>query len=128
MRNPGYRKAYKLAGATRIVRVTDWMVNQMMIYIENPKVRRITALGGGKADIFAVIVPEGAAVAGKSIVDITAQKGFPAQCVFVAVYNEEKEEFSIPRGPQVINEGDQLFIISTAGEIKQVVELLTKKV
>jgi trk system potassium uptake protein TrkA len=127
MRNPDYRNAYRLAGATRIVRVTDWMVSQMMIYIENPKVRRITALGGGKADIFVVIVPEGAVVEGKSIMDITATHDFPSQCVFVAVYNEQKGEFSIPRGPHVINEGDELYLISTAGDIKKVVELLTKK-
>jgi trk system potassium uptake protein TrkA len=127
MRNPDYRNAYRLAGATKIVRVTDWMVNQMMVYIENPKVRRITALGGGKADIFVVIVPEGAAVEGKSIMDITAMHDFPSQCVFVAVYNEQKEEFSIPRGQHVINEGDELYLISTAGDIKKVVDLLTKK-
>jgi len=63
MRNPGYRNPYRLAGATKIIRVTDLMVNQMMIYIENPQVRRITTIGGGKADVFMVIVPEGAVIA-----------------------------------------------------------------
>ena len=52
---------------------------------------------------------------------------FPSQCVFVAVLNQEKDEFCIPRGKQVINEGDELFLISPAEEIKQVVDLLTRK-
>ncbi|MBN2136326.1 MAG: TrkA family potassium uptake protein [Sedimentisphaerales bacterium] len=127
MRNPDYRNAYRLAGATKIIRVTDLMVNQMMIFIENPQVRRITAIGGGKADVFVVIVPDEARVAGKSIVDITSDSDFPAQCVFVAVYNQARDEFCIPRGNQVIGEGDELFLISPAEDIKQVVDLLTRK-
>jgi trk system potassium uptake protein TrkA len=127
MRNPGYRSPYRLAGATKIIRVTDLMVNQMMIFVENPKVRRITAIGGGKADVFVVVVPEGAGVAGKSIVDITGDSQFPDQCVFVAVFNQEKDEFCIPRGRQIINEQDEVFLISPAEDIKQVVDLLTRK-
>lgn len=127
MRNPGYRNPYRLAGATRIIRVTDLMVNQMMIFVENPKVRRITAIGGGKADVFVVVVPEGAGVAGKSIIDITGDSRFPDQCVFVAVFNQEKDEFRIPRGRQIINERDEVFLISPAEDIKQVVDLLTQK-
>jgi len=127
MRDPSYRNAYRLAGATKIVRVTDLMVSQMMIFIENPQVRRIAAIGGGKADIFVVAVPEGAKVAGRSIAEITSDRQFPSQCVFVAVYNRQNDEFAIPRGKQVINAGDELFIISSAGDLNQVVQLLTRK-
>ena len=125
MRNPAYEKPYRLVGADTIVRVTDLMVNQMMAEIENPEVRRITTIGGGRADIFVVIVPKGAKVAGKSVEDITSSGQFPSQCVFVALYNQESEEFSIPRGKQVVNEGDELFLISTAENIKIITDLLT---
>jgi trk system potassium uptake protein TrkA len=125
MRNPAYEKPYRLAGADTIVRVTDMMVNQMMGEIENPEVRRITTIGGGRADIFVVIVPKGAKVAGESVQDITSSGQFPSQCVFVALYNQEREEFSIPRGKQVVNEGDELFLISTAENIKIITDFLT---
>ena len=127
MRNPEYKNAYRVAGATKIVRVTDLMINQMMIDIENPKVRRITTIGGGKANVFVVVVPEGARVAGKSIVNITSDSEFPSQCVFVAIFSQDREEFCIPRGQQVIAEADELFLISTAEHIKKVVDLLTRK-
>ena len=103
------------------------MINQMMIDIENPQVRRITSIGGGKANVFVIVVPKAARVAGKSIVEITSDPEFPAQCVFVAVYNHDREEFCIPRGRQVITEGDELFLISKAEHIKKVVVLLTRK-
>jgi trk system potassium uptake protein TrkA len=127
MRDPAYKNAYIVAGVHSIVRMTDLMVGQIMMDIENPQVRRITSIGGGKADIFLVIVPEHAKVAGTSIQDIVGSRHFPSQCVFIAVYNKQTEEFSIPRGQQVINEGDELFLISTVDNIKKAVDLLIAK-
>ncbi|MHC4143965.1 MAG: potassium channel family protein [Planctomycetota bacterium] len=92
-----------------------------------PEVRRITTIGGGKADIFIVNVPDGAKVAGKSIKDIVDSRHFPHQCTFVAVYDQQTEEFSIPRGKQIINEGNELFLISAAENIKKAVDFLTAK-
>jgi trk system potassium uptake protein TrkA len=127
MRDPAYKHAYIVASVSSIVRVTDLMVSQMMMDIENPEVRRITTIGGGKADIFIVNVPDGAKVAGKSVKDIVDNRRFPHQCTFIAVYNQQTEEFSIPRGKQIINEGDELFLISTAENIKRAVDFLTAK-
>ena len=127
MRDPAYKNAYIVAGVNSIIRVTDLMVNQMMMDIENPEVRRITTIGGGKADIFLVKVPEGAKVAGKSIKDIVGSRHFPNECTFVAVYDQKTELFSIPRGMQIINEGNELFLISAAENIKKAVDFLTAK-
>ena len=127
MRDPAYKNAYIVAGVSSIVRVTDLMVSQMLMDIENPEVRRITTIGGGKADIFLVKVPEGANVAGKSIKDIVDSRHFPSECTFVAVYDQKTEQFSIPRGLQMINEGNELFLISAAENIKKAVDFLTAK-
>lgn len=124
MRNPAYEDSYKLVGAS-IVRVTDLMINQMMMEIERPKVRRIMTIGGGRGEIFMVIVPQDAKIAGKTVEDIDKSSKFPSQCVFLAVYNQETEEFSIPKGQQVINEGDELFLIATSEDIKQAADFLT---
>jgi len=125
MRDPAYEDAYRLAGVTSIVRVIDLMINEMIMEIERPGVRRIMTIGGGRADIFMVIIPQGAKVTGKSVEDITKNSKFPSQCVFIAVYNQEREEFAIPRGNQVINEGDEVFLISTAEDIKEAADFLT---
>ncbi|MFQ6039429.1 MAG: potassium channel family protein [Candidatus Poribacteria bacterium] len=125
MRDPAYEDAYRLAGVTSIVHVIDLMINEMIMDIEHPKVRRITTIGGGRADIFMVIIPPGAKVAGKRVEDIAKNPKFPSQCIFIATYNREKEEFAIPRGGQVINEGDEVFLISNAENIKEAADFLT---
>ncbi|MHC4573663.1 MAG: potassium channel family protein [Planctomycetota bacterium] len=127
MRDPAYENAYRVAGVNTIVRVTDMMVNEIIMDIENPRVRRVTTIGGGRANIFQVLVPEGARVGGKSVKDIAESQNFPAQCDFIAVYNQKTEEFAIPRGGQVINEGDELFLISPAESINEALDFLTAK-
>ncbi len=127
MRNPAYENAYELAGVDSLVRLTDLIVNEMMMEVEQPRIRRITTIGGGKANIFAVSVPQGAKVAGKSVQDVAESPEFPSQCIFIAVYSPGTEEFSIPRGQRVINEGDELFLISPAEDIKKAVDFLSAR-
>jgi trk system potassium uptake protein TrkA len=124
MRNPSYENAYKLAGVTSVVRVTDLLVNLMIVEIEKPKVRRVLTIGGGKADIYSLVVPEGARVAGQTVQEIARSPAFPPDSIFVAVFNREKDEVSIPRGQQVIHEGDELLMISPADQIKNVTDFL----
>lgn len=124
MRDPAYENAYKLAGVTSITRVTDLMVNQMIVGIEKPRVRKVLTVGGGKADIYSVIIPKGAKVAGQTVESIARSPHFPPQCVFIAVYDRDTKELSIPRGKQVINETDELLLISPAEDIKQVTDFL----
>jgi len=125
MRNPEYESAYKVAGVDTTFRVTDILVDRMLMEIEKPKVRKFTTIGSGGADIYVIIVPERANVAGTSVKEITTDSHFPSDCTFIAVYDKEKETFSIPRGDQVINEEDHLYLISSAEHIKQAADFLT---
>lgn len=125
MRNPAYEDAYKLAGVTSIVRVADLMINQMMIEIGHPVVRIITTIGGGRGEIFMLVIPPGARIAGMSVEDIAKMPKFPKQCVFIATYSQESEEISFPRGNQIINEGDEVFLISPTENVKKAADFLT---
>lgn len=127
MRDPEYENAYQVAGVNAIVRVTDLMVNQMIMEIEKPKVRKITSIGSGKANIFMVTVPKGGKVVGKKVSEIAENRRFPDDCNFIAIFNEAKEEFIIPRGQRVIQEDDELFLISTARDINKAVDFLTAR-
>ena len=125
MRDKNYENAYKVAGVNTIVRVTDMMIDQMIMDIENPRVRKLTTIGGGRANIFAVRIPEGADVSGKQVKDIVQGPNFPSECVFMAVYNHEKDSFSLVRGSQSIHEQDEIFLTAPTSEIKRLVDILT---
>ncbi|KPK62759.1 potassium transporter TrkA [candidate division WOR_3 bacterium SM23_42] len=126
LRNPRYEEAYILAGVTSIVRMADLLVNQIIMEIEQPKVRKIMTLGGGKAEIYAVKIPESAKIAGMTIKEVAQKKNFPSECLFVGLYKEEKGEFLIPRGSHVVDEGDMVFLLSKGKFIKKATDLVTK--
>lgn len=94
--------------------------------IEQPKVKKIMTLGGGKAEIYAAKIPEGAKRAGVTIKEIAQKKNSPSECLFIGLYKEEKGEFLIPRGSHVVDEGDMVFLLSRSQFIKRVTDFLTK--
>ena len=125
MHNPAYEKAYRLAGVDSMVRGTDLMVNHILMEIEYPRALNLSTIGEGKANIFMVVIPENAKINRKTIMEIAQNPRFPSECIIIAVYNKDKQEFSIPRGNKVIYSGDELFLISTEENNKQIIDFLT---
>ena len=125
LRDPKYSEAYRLAGVTSIVRMADLLVNQIMMEIEQPKVKKIITLSGGTADVYAVRIPPDGRSIGMSIQEITQKRNFPKECVFIGIYKEETGDFLIPRGGNTIAEGDMVFLVSKSQYIKKATDFLT---
>jgi trk system potassium uptake protein TrkA len=120
-----YEEAYQLAGVNIMIRTVDLVINQMLMELENPEVRNITALRGGKAQIYAVRVPDGSPVIDKSVADITRMKDFPDECVLMGVYRDEANDFVITKGDTVLETGDMVFLISKSEFIDSAAGVLT---
>ncbi|MBN2531314.1 MAG: TrkA family potassium uptake protein [Spirochaetales bacterium] len=103
LRNTHYEDSYRLAGVTTLVRVADLLINQIMIEIEQPRVRSIMTPGKGKAEVFAIRIPPDARSIGVRIKEITRNRKFPGECVFMGIYKEKTDEFLIPRGEHIIS-------------------------
>jgi trk system potassium uptake protein TrkA len=125
--NPHYEESYGLAGVTMLVRVADLLINQIMMEIEQPRVRNIMTLGRGKAEVFAVQIPQRAKSIGMKIKEITQHRRFPGECVFMGIYKEEADEFLIPRGEYNIAAGDTVFLITKKEFIEVAADLLTQE-
>jgi len=111
---------------TSVVRMADLLLNQIIMEVEQPRVRKIMVLGGGKAQIYAVKIPPEARSIGMAIRDITREKKFPTECVFTGVFREEEGEFVFPRGDYMIRGGDTVSLVSTTRYIKPATDFLTK--
>ncbi len=127
LRDPHYEQAYQQAGVTTIVNVAGLLLNQVMMEIEQPTIKRIMTLGGEKAGIYVVKIPEKARSVGRKIMEITGQPDFPKECVFMGIYREEEENFLIPRGDYTIQGEDTVFLISKPQYIKWAADLLIKE-
>jgi trk system potassium uptake protein TrkA len=127
LRKPDYEEAYRTVGVTKIISTTDLLANQVMMEIEQPTVKKIMSIGGGKAEIYAVQIPVEAKSVGMTIREMAQNKKFPQDCVFIGIYNEADDNFSVPRGDHKLNKWDTVFLISPSGSVKQATDFLTKK-
>ncbi len=119
MRNTNYRDAFKAAGVDRIINIVELHLDQFTLEIEQPKLQSVTTLGGGKASIVIVVIPEGSKAAGKTIAEVTQAKSFPDECVVAGIYRRKDEEFIIPRGNRSLQVGDRVFLAAAAEDIKK---------
>lgn len=124
MRDPGYENAYSISGVTVIVRVADLLLDQLIMEVEQPPVKRIMSLGGGDAYVYAVRIPEGARCVGKSVKEVAEASDFPKESLLMGIYREDDEEFQIPRGNYVLSEDDTVFVIAHAGDIQLIADAL----
>jgi trk system potassium uptake protein TrkA len=126
VRKPRFERAYVSAGATAIIRMADLLLNQIMMELEQPKVKKIISLSGGKAEVYAIRIPEKAVSVGMTVQEIARHKKFPRECVFVGMYNEESDDFIIPRGEHVLTAGETVCLVSNSQHVKVVTDFLTK--
>jgi len=126
MRNPRYEAAYKIAGVTRVIDVSELFVRQLVLEIQQPSLRQVATFGGGKASIVVAVIPEGSPLHGESVKDICQHKGFPAECVIAGIYRQATEKFIFPRGAIELRTGDQVFLAADIANVQKAAEFLQR--
>jgi trk system potassium uptake protein TrkA len=127
MRDPDYRDAYYMAGATNIGHSVQMIANKFILDIEQPEIRSVASLRNGKAEVAIITFPVKAANADKTISEIARQKGFPEDVVIAGVFDQESDRLIIPRGDTVLHPGNQVFLVGTSESIRKAFKFLAKK-
>ncbi|MGA7144912.1 MAG: TrkA C-terminal domain-containing protein [Desulfobacterales bacterium] len=81
----------------------------------------------GKAEIYAVQIPDEAKSVGMTIRKMAQNKKFHQDCVFIGIYSKADDNFSVPRGDHMLNKWDTVFLISPSGSVNRATDFLTKK-
>ena len=118
MRNARYEDVYKLAGVTRTINVADLFVQQLVLEIEQPKLRHVASFGRGKGAIVVAAIPDDAIVDGSTVQQIAANSDFPDDCNIAGIFRESTEEFIIPRGPIIVRAGDRIFLAASSASVR----------
>jgi len=128
MRNPRYEEAYRLAGVLHTINVPDLFVTQLVLEIEQPKLRQVATFGRGKgAAIVVASIPERARVNGMTVQQIAGNEGFPADCIIAGIFREGDDEFMIPRGHITVSSGDQVFLAASATAVRKAAKFLQER-
>lgn len=126
LRDPLYEDAYREAGVTHVVRATLLLRNQILLHIAHPEVRQIVDVGHHEADLFSIDIPASARVAGMPIREIAAQRGFPRESLIAGISAADQDGMTIPRGDDVVNATDRVFVFCRPSDVEKIVKLLTR--
>jgi trk system potassium uptake protein TrkA len=124
MRDNAYRPVYTAAGIDRVLSETDLITGSIATAIEHDAIRHAMLLGDGGAIAFELTIPEASAVAGQTIMELAAHEGFPASCVFAALYQVDGS-VEAPRGSSIVQVGTTVLLVSRVDEVARAVKTLT---
>ncbi|MFO8061458.1 MAG: TrkA family potassium uptake protein [bacterium] len=124
MRDKSYMDAYKTSGATKILNIVDTLVEDIIYSIEKPAIRRVASLKEGAVEVFILEIPEKGKITGKTISEIASDKRMPLESIIAGIYNEEENEFKIPRGNTKIPSLATLFVLTKPNLIKKTTKVL----
>lgn len=127
MRDPEYRDAYEIAGATNIAAAVEMMSKKFIMDIQNPDIRRVASLSGGKAEISIVVMPQDGKYANSTISQLVAHEDFPNDCVIAGIFDDEQDKLIIPHGDTIIKDKNQIFLVGSRDNIAKVFQFLSQK-
>lgn len=111
MRNPTYKEAFELAGATTICNMNDLFQNNIMMELENPNIRIITHLGSQDTQLIMIRYPANGNLEGTTIQELSSQGVFAKNCVFAGIMREKSDKIIMPRGHDKVFPDDRLFLV-----------------
>lgn len=124
MRDPLYRPVYLEAGVHQILSETEVLVGALATAIEFEAVRHSMVLGRGESIAVELVVPDGAAVVGRTVSDVAADAGFPPSCVIAGMTLDGAVK--APRGATVIERGTELLLVSARADLSRTVEFFLR--
>ena len=126
MRDNAYRSIYAAAGIDRVLSETDLITGSVATAIEHEAIRHAMLIGNGNAMAFEITVPPGSPVEGLTVMESVKLAGFPASCVFAALYRADGG-VEAARGSAVVHAGTTVLLVSKTDDVGKVVHLLTAR-
>lgn len=124
MRHPEYEDAYQMAGATNIGAVNEMLVDNFVIDIEEPNIRKVISIGEGSAEVSIVTLPDDFKRNGNTVSEIVNNEGFPNECVIAGIFDQDSHKLRIPRGNTKLYRNDQIFLVATKENMEKAADFL----
>lgn len=124
MIDPKYEDVYKSMGIDHIARATELLIDQLIVSIESPELRKL--IGFGELELCIINVPENSSVSGLSVLQFKETKGVPTDLNITCIYDGEQSKLILPNKDTVIKCKDRLFICGTRKNLKKTAQVINK--
>jgi len=113
MRDPAYEKPYLLAGVTHICNMNSMLLHKIIIELESPVIKVITALRHGQAQLIMFKLPDNWPEDGVTVQELAQRPAFSGNCVFAGVLDEKRsKKIIVPRGPDRLYRKNTIFMVA----------------
>jgi trk system potassium uptake protein TrkA len=127
LRQEHYQSAYELAGITNIFSGFDFLLNQLLIAIEDPNVRQMMALGNGRIEIASIDVPGDSPFVGKPVNALWEHHSFPEGMLVLGVLKVVDQSFHLPRDQSILQPDDELLALAPHEDIHRLAMMITNR-
>lgn len=111
MIDPKYEDVYKSMGIEHIARATELLIDQLIVSIESPDLRKL--IGFGDLELCIINVPLNSTISGKTVLEFRDIRGIPEDLNITCVYDGSKKDLILPNKNTIIKGNDRLFICGT---------------
>ena len=127
LRQQHYRPAYELVGIDNIFSAFDYLLNELLIAIEEPNVRQVMFLGKGDIEIAAIDVPAKSPLLSRDLTTLWENPKFPKGALILGLLKVEGQTFHLPRERPLIATDDEILALGSAEDILQISAILSRK-
>jgi trk system potassium uptake protein TrkA len=110
---------FKKANVSMLENPDMTVARHLYLSAKRPKIKDFLTIGGGKAEIFEVMVSEDSRAVGKVLSQLNIKKG-----IVVAI--ERNSDVIMPKGDTVIEAGDHVTIFAKAKEVEAISSLFAR--
>lgn len=124
MTDSKYEAVYRSIGVENIARATELLIDQIIVSIESPELRKL--IGFGDLELCIINVPEESQISGKSVLEFRDTKGVPQDINITCLYEGKTGELVLPNKDTRIMAGDRMFICGNRKNLKKTANILHK--
>jgi trk system potassium uptake protein TrkA len=110
---------FKKADVTMLENPDMTVARHLYLSAKRPRIKDFITIGGGKAEIFEVVVSEDSRAVGKGLSQLNIKKG-----VVVAI--ERNSDVILPKGDTIIEANDHITIFAKAKEVESISSLFSR--
>ena len=126
IRQEHYRQAYELAGIQSLFSGFEFLLNNILIAIEEPSVKRVMRLGDGRIEIASIAVTPDSPQAGRSLDTLWQRPAFPKGALILGLLTASGQAFVLPGERPALQTGDEILIIGTPDDVHRVSTLVSR--
>lgn len=124
MTDSKYEDVYKSIGIEHIARATELLIDQLIVSIESPELRKL--IGFGELELCILNVPEKSLISDLSVIQFKEVKGIPQELNITCIYDGDDGKLILPNKDTVIKSNDRLFICGTRKNLKKAALIINK--